>query len=254
MKFKIFWFLSISLFSIICSGCVRPRPEELRTAEQELLDVAGDEYVIQKSPAILEQAARTYHRAEITWRNTGSSDATVPLALLAQDLIQEARDYAGPAPEGDPSARASLNLQPLTIERRTGLAEFSDGTWGKKPADSFSTNRINPSEIGKTTSSESLEAGLFFEPGRSGLTQTGQIALIPIADYLASNPKKKLVIEVHTNRVNSSLHDLEIAKEQADSVRNYFVGKGISPARLESQGMIGDLSYSFPVVVFNYLP
>ena len=55
---------------------------------------------------------------------------------------------------------------------------------------------------------------------------------------LTFNENPGLVLEIggHTDNVGTDAANIKLSQERADSVREYFIGKGIEPDRVQSKG------------------
>lgn len=76
-----------------------------------------------------------------------------------------------------------------------------------------------------------------FETGRSALEPGSAAILDGVAQTLQERPDvKHVVIEGHTDAKGGQAVNEKLSKDRAEAVRQYLIGQGIEPDRLESQG------------------
>ena len=77
---------------------------------------------------------------------------------------------------------------------------------------------------------------VFFETGSSFLKPISTYELNTLADALQSNSSISIELGGHTDNVGNSDSNQLLSQKRADSVRDYLISKGVSPARLGSVG------------------
>jgi len=77
---------------------------------------------------------------------------------------------------------------------------------------------------------------VFFETGSSFLKPISTYELNTLADALQSNSSISIELGGHTDNVGNSNSNQLLSQKRADSVRDYLISKGVSPARLGSVG------------------
>jgi len=60
--------------------------------------------------------------------------------------------------------------------------------------------------------------------------------LTEIADVLKSRPEVKVRIEGHTDSRGGLSHNMKLSQDRADSVKQFLVGQGVQPDRMEARG------------------
>lgn len=75
-----------------------------------------------------------------------------------------------------------------------------------------------------------------FETGSAKIRNSSYPELDEIADYLISNPAKKLEISGHSDNVGQASANLLLSQKRAKSVAAYFMSKGVPASRLTHQG------------------
>lgn len=77
---------------------------------------------------------------------------------------------------------------------------------------------------------------VYFESDESRLLPQSGPSLDQLAALLQRHPQWRVLIGGHTDDTNTPEHNLLLSRERADAVRDYLVGKGITPNRLRTQG------------------
>lgn len=75
-----------------------------------------------------------------------------------------------------------------------------------------------------------------FEFNSSRLTANAQRLMENVVSFLRSDKAVKLAISGHTDSVASDDYNLKLSRDRANEVRDYLIGYGISPSRLEAAG------------------
>ncbi|KYG72727.1 OmpA family protein [Roseivirga echinicomitans] len=77
---------------------------------------------------------------------------------------------------------------------------------------------------------------ILFELDEATLTQASYEALNDILNVLQNNPSMKLDINGHADNTGSVDYNYQLSKNRAETVRKYFIGKGIAANRLMAEG------------------
>jgi len=77
---------------------------------------------------------------------------------------------------------------------------------------------------------------LFFDTGKAELRPESNGELDRMVLTFNENPGLVLEIGGHTDNVGSDASNIKLSQDRADSVREYFIGKGIEPDRIQSKG------------------
>lgn len=77
---------------------------------------------------------------------------------------------------------------------------------------------------------------LFFDTGKADLRPESTPELERIYLTFVENPKLVLEIGGHTDNVGTDVANNKLSQDRADSVREYLIGKGIEPDRVQSKG------------------
>ncbi|WP_234736214.1 OmpA family protein [Tellurirhabdus bombi] len=92
--------------------------------------------------------------------------------------------------------------------------------------------KLIPIEVNSTVRLNNI----FFDLGKATLREESFPELDRLALTLNENPKIVIEIGGHTDNTGSNELNLKLSQDRADSVREYFIGKGIEPDRVASKG------------------
>ncbi|HBG40762.1 MAG TPA: hypothetical protein DDZ96_09030 [Porphyromonadaceae bacterium] len=92
--------------------------------------------------------------------------------------------------------------------------------------------KINDGEAIKVT----FESGILFATNSSTVNQTSRTSLDKFAASLQNNPDTDVKIYGHTDSTGSDAINDPLSKRRAESVYNYLVSKGITGARMVTEG------------------
>jgi outer membrane protein OmpA-like peptidoglycan-associated protein len=77
---------------------------------------------------------------------------------------------------------------------------------------------------------------IFFDTGKATLSPDSRLELVKCVDLMKSNPSMIIEVGGHTDNVGDDALNMKLSGERAKSVREYLVGSGITPNRIQSKG------------------
>ena len=77
---------------------------------------------------------------------------------------------------------------------------------------------------------------VLFATGQATLTQAGMANLRKLADVLAQNPERTVLVEGFTDSVGGDAYNLDLSERRASAVRNALTSMGVAPARVAMKG------------------
>ena len=92
--------------------------------------------------------------------------------------------------------------------------------------------KLVPIEVGRTVRLNNI----FFDTGKSELRPESGPELDRLVTTLNDAPKMVIEVRGHTDNTGSNEINAKLSQDRADSVREYFVSKGIEPDRIASKG------------------
>ena len=77
---------------------------------------------------------------------------------------------------------------------------------------------------------------VLFATGQATLTQAGMANLRKLADVLAQNPERTVLVEGFTDSVGGTAANQDLSERRASAVRNALTGMGVAPQRVAMKG------------------
>ena len=77
---------------------------------------------------------------------------------------------------------------------------------------------------------------VLFASGQATLTQAGMANLRKLADVLAQNPERTVLVEGFTDSVGGAAYNQDLSERRASAVRNALLGMGVAPERVAMKG------------------
>ena len=93
----------------------------------------------------------------------------------------------------------------------------------------------------KEIKSKLVLEGIQFASGSSTISAKSYMILDEVVNSLKGYPEVKLTIQGYTDSVGKESTNLRLSQQRAESVMNYFIGKGIDYGRLKAVGF-GELN------------
>jgi outer membrane protein OmpA-like peptidoglycan-associated protein len=82
-----------------------------------------------------------------------------------------------------------------------------------------------------------IKETVFFDTGKATIQRRSNSLLDQVAQVLQANPQiTKTSVQGHTDSQGNDDTNFKLSQDRADSVKSYLIGKGVDPARLESEG------------------
>ena len=77
---------------------------------------------------------------------------------------------------------------------------------------------------------------LLFTSGGATLENESKSRLEPLLQYLQGNPKRKIIIEGHTDSVGDASVNKRLSQQRAQAVKKFLASRGIAETRIEARG------------------
>jgi OOP family OmpA-OmpF porin len=90
-----------------------------------------------------------------------------------------------------------------------------------------------PQEISKFSG---VIEGIYFDTGKDTIKKSSFKILNNAVDVLTKFPDVKIKINGHTDNQGKPENNMDLSRRRAESVKNYFVGKGIAEDRIKTEG------------------
>lgn len=108
--------------------------------------------------------------------------------------------------------------------------------------------KIQGAQVNDVTDSNGIQAikvtfadGILFQTGKSDLSPSSKNSLNEFARSLTNNPDTDITIYGHTDNTGSREVNQKLSEQRAQAVKNYFVGNGVTGARIQTQGLAFDM-------------
>lgn len=105
-----------------------------------------------------------------------------------------------------------------------------------KPATPTQKPASKPARIAADTLEKYLPKNVFFVKSKSIMLPASEPELDRLAGFLLRNPKYRLSIEGHTDRIGNAAKNLALSEERAQTVASYLQQKGIATNRISAKG------------------
>ncbi len=102
----------------------------------------------------------------------------------------------------------------------------------EKPREIKRKIELSPITVGVS----SVLRNIYFDFNKATFTQNSYVELNKLEKMLANNPRIKVEIAGHTDRIGTIIYNKDLSQRRADAVVRYLKKKGIDPRRLASQG------------------
>ena len=77
---------------------------------------------------------------------------------------------------------------------------------------------------------------VLFATNKAELKSSGLVNINKLAQFLAENPDRKVIVEGYTDSTGSAAYNQSLSERRANSVRMVLVKMGVDPARIVAQG------------------
>lgn len=167
--------------------------------------------------------------AQITWQNLRDNDIVINV------LTDKKGDFAFDAAAGNeentfPQYELSVYADKFFPEYRIYSTEqINEGNI--KPVN------FNLQKIKKGYNNESLGI-IYFSPNDLNTTDDSEQVLKRLLKLMILNPKVEIILEGHTNGIYPSTDvDFQLSLQRAEEIKNFLVGNGIDPQRIQTKGL-----------------
>ena len=89
---------------------------------------------------------------------------------------------------------------------------------------------------GSMTSDRTLLEGLKFDQGSSVLKKTAVSKLQPLLKEMKSDPSLRITVESHVDATGEPDRDLQLTRNRAQTISNWFVAQGLDSSRIKPVG------------------
>jgi outer membrane protein OmpA-like peptidoglycan-associated protein len=239
---------------LVCAGCqtVSLSNPELESARESYRTAQADPRVQRYAPVEINRARETLQEAETEWRENGNTALASHLAYIARQRALTATELGVRG-----YAEEQIKFASAQRDQLIALARARDSSVAERPA-----TEAPPQALSAAQRTARLEAELaalqahntdrgvvvtlsdvVFDAESARLRPSATPALDRIANALRDNPERRVMIEGFTDSQGLDARNLDLSARRAGAVRQALVDRGISPQRIDAQG----LGESYPV-------
>jgi outer membrane protein OmpA-like peptidoglycan-associated protein len=218
------------------------------------------------APLEFKQASDALERANAAAAKRDSLAEIDKLAYIAKQKIATANEVAKQKAAEADVAKSGQARDQVRLEARTAEAERARAEAERAKADTAAANASAAQAQGQVADAEArtreaqaraaaLEAmmsdlqakktergmiitigDVLFATGQATLTPAGVGNLRKLAEVLAQNPERTVLVEGFTDSVGSDTANLSLSERRAGAVRAALVGMGVAPQRIAMKG------------------
>ena len=211
------------VITIAAVGCATmPEPTQQLEAAQSAYNRAKE------NPEVLRHAARDLEAADEALARAVAAtnvDDMNSLAYVANSKVQLAEAKAQRQVAAAKTAELSRVKNRVQLEVRDAELQASRAQ--------LAALQAKETERGTVVTLGSV----LFATGRSELLPGALQSVDRLADYLASNERKTVLIEGHTDSTGSDETNLRLSQDRADAVRMALTAEGIAAKRIVATGL-----------------
>lgn len=247
------WTFGIGVL-LVCAGCqtVSLSNPELDSARESYQTAQADPRVQRFAPVELNRARETLQYAESEWRDNGNTALTSHLAYIARQRALTATELGVHGYAEEQIKSASARRDQLIAQAQARDSRVMERSVMEAPTQPLSaTQRAARLQADLAAlQARNTDRGIVvtlsdvvFDVDSARLRPSATPALDRIANALRDNPERRVMIEGFTDSQGLDAQNLELSAQRAGAVRQALVDRGISPQRIDAQG----LGESFPV-------
>jgi outer membrane protein OmpA-like peptidoglycan-associated protein len=218
------------------------------------------------APMELKAASDALDKANVAAAKKESLETVDKLAYLAKQKIATAQEVArGKAAEAD-AATAARQRDQMRLDARTAEADRAKMDAAQAQAAAASAQNqaadaqrqtaaaeqaardaqaraaqleilLNELNAKKTERGMIITIGdVLFATDQARLTPAGMATARKLADVLAQNPQRTVLVEGFTDSTGSAAHNQELSERRANAVRSALMEMGVAPERIAMRG------------------
>ena len=227
-----------------CGGAPK-KVESLEEARAAYSRASQDEIVARHAPEELDQAHEALKLAESRWKKEDDLWRIDHYAYLTSQRVRIAELIA----ESNESNRAlekmelerrdvTLNIREAQLAKAAEEAQAREAKLQQAAAEAEELKRqMAELEAKNTERGIVLTLGdVLFDINESSLKAGAMRNIDNVAAFMDKYPERQAVIEGHTDNIGDPDYNMGLSRDRAFAVRSALVARGISPARITTQG------------------
>ncbi|MEX2208019.1 MAG: OmpA family protein [Myxococcota bacterium] len=237
--------MPLALAAALAAGCATSPNTNLVNAETKLHAAEANPAVTAHAPVSLHEAQTSVAAARSSFEK-GDDEARVDhLSYLAARRVEIAEAIAERNAAQQDVKQLSKERAGVVLDARTQEAEIAreDAAIAERQAQvSALTAAALAAEL-SALKAEQTERGIvvtlgdvLFDVGRAELKPSALDDLNRLADLLAKEPRRAVLIEGHTDSTGTAVYNDELSRQRANAVASVLTRRGVAPARLTTRG------------------
>lgn len=205
------------------------------------------------NPAGLHEAKVALDRAEASYSDDPGSPATTDLAYIAMRRSQRADLEARTADwqqqrqmelnnANQAQAKAAQKAQSDLVDTRQQLGTERNARVAAETRTKDLLNQLVAANAAAVKEEPrgtviSLSGGVLFTSGKAELLPGAQTSLGQVAEAIAAQPNKKVLVEGHTDSRGTEPSNLSLSQARAASVGSFLISHGVGAERVTTVGL-----------------
>jgi outer membrane protein OmpA-like peptidoglycan-associated protein len=253
-------FSSAVLASALMLGACSSTPTTTPTLDQargDFVAANNNPQVSSFAPLEFKAASDALDQANAAAARRDSMNDIDKLAYIAKQKIATAREVATTKAAEADIANAGKVRDQVRLEARTAEADRAKADAAAAQAQAALAQ--NQAAAARTREAQARAAALeammadlqakktergmvitigdvLFATGQATLTQPGMANLRKLADVLAQNPERTVLVEGFTDSVGAAAYNQELSERRAAAVRSALLSMGVAPERVAMKG------------------
>lgn len=241
-----------------CSSMPTTTPM-LDQARGDFVAANNNPQVSSYAPLEFKQASDALEAANAAAAKKESLDTIDRLAYIAKQKIATAQEVAKQKAAEASIASSGQERDRVRLEARTAEAERAKAAAAAAQAQAAAAQGQVADAEARTREAQARAAALeammvdlqakktergmiitigdvLFATGQATLTQAGMSNLRKLADALAQNPERTVLVEGFTDSVGGTAYNQNLSERRASAVRNALLGMGVDERRVAMKG------------------
>ena len=239
--------LAAAVLAVACASAPVTTPT-LDQARADFVAANNNPQIATHAPLAFKQASDALDQANAAAARRESLNDIDRLAYLAKQKIATAQEVAKTKAAEADIANASRERDAVRLEARTAEAERARREAEAAQAQAQAAQQQNAALAQRAAQLEALlvelhavktERGyvvtigdVLFGTDKSSLTPNGMATLRKLADVMAQNPNRSVLVEGFTDSVGSETYNLELAQRRANAVATALGQLGVPRERI----------------------
>lgn len=224
-------------------GVIKPMPRsQIVPAQSRVHNYASHRFLIQKGKKSerVEKKGKYWHFRYLIKDANGKIDRTVSREEIVQNYKEAALEKGGTI------LYEAGYLLTFSLTRKDGGTTWAylsagNGSYNLDIIDEAAFKKqltFGAEEMMRALNEDGRVAvyGIYFDLDKASLKPGAEKVLVEMVKLMKNNPGLKIQIQGHTDDTGSDVHNLNLSKRRAETVKNYLLLYGIEPPRMVPEG------------------